>query len=70
MRKVRELRNEREAAMALLHTTNGGAGIDTQRNLHVGKHFHLPAPRRAQKTTTRKRGFLAVVSKVLKSLGI
>lgn len=64
------MRNEREAAMAMLHTKNGGASIDTRRNLHVGKDFHKPAPRRAPKTGARQRGFLAVVSKALKSLGI
>lgn len=68
------MRNEREAAMAMLHTREVLSRIDTKgRSVlpdHVGRDFHKPAPRRAPKTAPRKRGFLAVVSKVLKSLGI
>lgn len=64
------MRNEREAAFKMLHTQNGGASIDTRRNLHVGKDFHKPAPRRAPKTAARQRGFLALVGKVLKGIGI
>lgn len=65
------MRNEREAAMAMLHTREGLSRIDTNdRSVFIGKDFHKPAPRRAPKTATRQRGFLAVVRKVLKSLGI
>lgn len=57
--------------MYALHTSEGLSRIDTKgRSVFIGKDFHKPAPRRTPKTATRQRGFLAVVSKVLKSLGI